>query len=84
MEGVTRFNCKPNGSFAVINIEQSQEYIREELSEEIFYKPKNLPHCGIFHDTNDLLIAKLLAQCVRNNYLVKDLADSNNPPSSAS
>ncbi len=34
------------------------------------------PYCGIFHDANDLLISKLLAKCVRNNYLVKDIADS--------
>lgn len=84
MEENTGFNCKSSGSFAILNIEQSKKYILEQLSEEIFYQPQNLPHCGIFHDAGDLLIAKLLSQCVRNNYLVKDIDDRNSSPSISS
>jgi hypothetical protein len=77
------FICKPSGSFAVLNIQQSKEYILEEISSEISYKDENLPHCGIFHDADDLLIAKLLADCVQNNYLIKNLTDSTKPTSSS-
>lgn len=38
------FTCKPNGSFAVLNIQQSKEYIFAELSREISFRQKNLPH----------------------------------------
>ncbi|VXD17925.1 conserved hypothetical protein [Planktothrix serta PCC 8927] len=74
------FTCKSNGSFAVLNIQQSKEYILEEISSEIFYREKKLPHCGIFHDADDLLIAKLLAECVQNNYPLKNLTDSITSP----
>lgn len=69
------FVCKPNGSLAIVNIQQSKAYIFKEESLEIFYKEENLPHCGIYHDADDLLIAKLLAECVQNNYPIKNLAD---------
>lgn len=72
------FICKPNGSFAVINIQQSKEYIFEETSLEISYQEQNLPHCGIFHDADDLLISELLTECVQNNYIIKDITDSTN------
>ena len=78
------FQCKPNGSFAVLNIEQSREYILEESSSEIYYREKNLPHCGIFHDADDLLIAKLLAEAIQTNYPIKDISDSTTPPPSPS
>ena len=84
------FKCKKKGSFAVINIEQCKKYIfekmeeKEEISDEISFREKNLPHCGIFHDAEDLLIAKLLAKCVINNYPVKNLDDSNIAPPSPS
>ncbi|MBP0021917.1 MAG: hypothetical protein J7647_30720 [Cyanobacteria bacterium SBLK] len=84
METKARFKCKSNGSFAVLNIEQSKEYIFEELSEVMSYKAENLPHCGIYHDADDLLIAELLVDCVCNNYLVKELDDRNTSPSSSS
>ncbi|MEZ2225512.1 hypothetical protein [Microcoleus sp.] len=80
MTEATGFTCKPNGSFAILNIQKSKEYIFEEISSEIFYREKRLPHCGLFHDADDLLIAKLLAECVQNNYLIKDLADSTTSP----
>ncbi len=74
------FTCKPNGSFAILNIQQSKEYIFEEISSDISYREENLPHCGIFHEDDDLLIAKLLTECVQNNYPVKNLADSTTSP----
>lgn len=75
MEKKTGFNCKPNGCFTVINIKQSKKYILDKKSLEISYKEENLPHCGIYHDADDLVIARLLAKCVQNNYLIKNLAD---------
>ncbi|MBE9200778.1 MULTISPECIES: hypothetical protein [unclassified Nodularia (in: cyanobacteria)] len=78
MRTKTGFICKANGSFAVINIQQSKEYIFEEISLKISYKEQNLPHCGIFHDADDLLIAELLTECVQNNYIIKDITDSTN------
>ncbi len=71
-----RFTCKTNGSFAILNIQQSKEYIYEEISSDIFYREENLPHCGIYHDADDLLIAELLAECVQNNYPVKNIGDA--------
>jgi len=72
------YNLKETGSFAVLNIKQSKK-ILEEASLEISYREKGLPHCGIFYDANDLLIAKLtaesLAKSVQNNYPIKDLAE---------
>ena len=78
------FQFKPNGSFAVLNIEQSKEYILKESSSEIYYREKNLPHCGIFHDADDFLIAKLLAECIQSKYPIKDISDSTTPPPSPS
>jgi len=69
------YNFKRNGCFAVINIQKSKQYILEEISSQIYYREQKLPHCGIFHDANDLLISKLLAECVENNYLIKDITD---------
>ncbi|MFB2971754.1 hypothetical protein ACE1CD_22555 [Aerosakkonema sp. BLCC-F183] len=74
------FRLKYNGSFAIINIQKSKEYILEKISSEIFYREKNLPHCGIFHEADDLLIAKLLSECVQNNYLVRNIVDSTTSP----
>jgi hypothetical protein len=78
------FQFKPNGSFAVLNIEQSRKYILEESSSEIYYREEKLPHCGIFHDADDLLIAQLLAECIQTNYPIKDISDSTTPPPSPS
>ncbi|MFN5067341.1 MAG: hypothetical protein ACK4V0_14235 [Aphanizomenon sp.] len=69
------YNFKRNGSFAVINIQKSKQYILEEISSQIYYREETLPHCGIFHDADDLLISRLLAECVQNNYLIKDITD---------
>lgn len=78
------FQFKPNGYFAVLNIEQSRKYILEESSSEIYYREEKLPHCGIFHDADDLLIAQLLAECIQTNYPIKDISDSTTPPPSPS
>jgi hypothetical protein len=72
------FNLKSNGCFAVVNIQQSKEYITEKESLEISYREEELPHCGIYYDAYDYVIAELLAQCVQNNYLIKDITDSKN------
>ncbi|MBD1216542.1 MAG: hypothetical protein H9536_04215 [Aphanizomenon flos-aquae Clear-A1] len=72
------YNFKRNGSFAVINIQKSKQYILEEISSQIYYREETLPHCGIFHDADDILISRLLAECVQNNYLIKDITDSKN------
>jgi hypothetical protein len=72
------YNLKPNGCFAVINIQKSKQYILEEISSQIYYREEKLPHCGIFHDADDLLISKLLAECVQNNYIIKNITDSTN------
>jgi len=76
MEEERDFTFKANGSFAVINIEFSKKYIFDIISQQIYYREENLPHCGIFHDAVDLVIAELLAQCVKNTYLVKDINES--------
>jgi len=68
-----RFTVKPRGQFAVLAIEQSTRYILDEVAEQIVYRTMNLPHCGIFHDGDDLLIAELLAECVQTSYEVKGL-----------
>jgi len=69
------YNLKPHGCFAVVNIQQSKQYILEEISSQIYYREEKLPHCGIFHDADDLLISKLLSECVQKNYLIKDITD---------
>lgn len=68
-----RFTVKQRGHFAVLDIEQSMQYIFEEVAEQIAYRAMNLPHCGLFHDGDDLLVAELLAECVQANYEVKSL-----------
>ncbi|MCP4346569.1 MAG: hypothetical protein GY795_13715 [Desulfobacterales bacterium] len=68
-----RFNLKKSALFAVLNIEQSKKYIMEEISELISYKELNLPHSGIFHEYDDLVISELLAECVQSTYAVRDI-----------
>lgn len=67
------FNLKVNGSYAIINIEKSKKYIMEEIDGQIFYKEMKLPHCGIFHDNDDLLISELLAEYIQNSYRIRDI-----------
>ena len=68
-----RFNFKENGVFSTLDIKQSQDYINQLISEIISYKSLNLPHCGIFHEHDDLVISELLSQCVLNNYPINQL-----------
>ncbi|QTA85238.1 hypothetical protein [Desulfonema magnum] len=67
------FNLKKNGLYAILNIEQSKADIMKEIKKRISYKETNLPHCGIFHDYDDLVISELLAECVQSKYKVKDV-----------
>ncbi len=67
------FNLKKNGLYAILNIEQSEEHIMKEVEKLICYKEMNLPHCGIFHDYDDLVISELLAECVKSKYKVRDV-----------
>lgn len=68
-----QFKLKKNGMFSTLNIEQSKHHIFDLISEKISYKTLNLPHCGVFHQSDDLLISELLSQCVQNNYPVKEI-----------
>lgn len=68
-----RLNLSKNGLCAILNIEQSSEYIMNEIKQLIRYKPRGLPHCGIFHDYDDLVISELLAECVQNQYRIEDI-----------
>ncbi len=70
-----RVQLKQRGLFAVLDIEQSTQYVFEEVAEHIVYRAMNLPHCGLFHESDDLLVAELLAECVQANYAVKDITD---------
>jgi beta-N-acetylglucosaminidase len=65
------FKLKSSGKFAVLDIEQSKNYIFTQISELISYKALNLPHCGIFYEYDDLVIAELLSQCTKKHYPVK-------------
>ncbi|MBF0230803.1 MAG: hypothetical protein HQK63_14640 [Desulfamplus sp.] len=64
MEKHSNFDLKKNGLFAVINIEQSKDYILKEIQKLISYRGLRLPHCGIFHDHDDLVISELLVECI--------------------
>jgi hypothetical protein len=74
--GKKRFKVSKNGLYATLNIEHSQEYIMKEIKQNISYQEQNLPHCGIYHDYNDLLISELLAECVENKYKIRDIEES--------
>jgi hypothetical protein len=66
-----KLKTKDNGSFAVFDIEHSKNYIFDKIKKQISCKELDLPHCGIFHDSDDLVISELLTQCVKSNYLSK-------------
>ena len=67
------FSFKKNGTFSTLNIEHSKKHILDLVSEKISYQELNLPHCGIFHEADDLLISELLSQCVKNTYPIKEV-----------
>ncbi len=72
MEKVRHFSFRKNEGFAVLNIDQTRQYMIN-ASQNVRFKEKKLPHCGILFYGDDLTISKLLAQCVHALYLVKDL-----------
>lgn len=71
------FKLKPSGAFALLDIKYSKEYILQLINEKISYKELNLPHCGVFHEYDDLVISELLSQCVKTSYIIKNLWNSN-------
>ncbi len=73
MEEVNNFSFRNNSGFAVLDIEHTKQQMMENASQEIRFKEEKLPHCGIFSNGDDLVIAKLLTQCVHALYLAKDL-----------
>ncbi|NOQ93442.1 MAG: hypothetical protein GQ547_02270 [Methylophaga sp.] len=67
------FSFKKTGVFVTLDIEKSKHYVAELISETISYKELGLPHCGLFHNNDDLLISELLAQCVNGHYSVTQI-----------
>ncbi len=67
------FKLKTKGVFALLDVKHSKEYILQLIKEKISYKELNLPHCGIFHEYDDLVISELLSQCVKTFYIIENL-----------
>lgn len=67
------FIVKKSGVFAILDIEKSKDFLLENYSEEITFREANLPHCGLFHESDDLLISELLIECIDNSYKISDL-----------
>jgi len=67
------FKVKPKGAFALLDVKHSKEYIFQLIKEKISYKELNIPHCGVFHEYDDLLISELLSQCVKTFYIIENL-----------
>ncbi len=74
MEEIKHFSLGKNGGFAVFQIAHIREHMIN-ASQNVRFKEKELPHCGIFFEGDDLTISKLLSQCVHALYLVKDLSN---------
>lgn len=68
-----KFQCKPTGVFAALDIEKSKQKIFESIAQSISYHAEGLPHCGISHEWEDLVIAQFLAECITHCYPVKKL-----------
>ena len=62
------FKLKKTGLFSTLDIEYSKNYVASVISQQISYKELNLPHCGIFHEHDDLVISELLSHCTKNRY----------------
>ena len=62
------FGLKKTGLFSTLDIEESKKYISNLISQQISYKELNLPHCGIYHENDDLVISVLLSCCIKNCY----------------
>lgn len=69
------WRCSRSALFATLDIEYTKSYIFDEIAEYIFFKEATLPHCGIFHDTDDLLISELLAECIQTTYTMTTLEE---------
>jgi len=67
------FKLKPKGAFALLDVKNSKEYILKLIKEKISYKELKLPHCGVFHEYDDLVISELLSQCVKTFYIIENL-----------
>jgi len=72
MEKVKNFSFRSNEGFAVLNIYLTKQYFKN-APQNVRFKEKNLPHCGIFFYGDELTIQKLLAQCVHALYFVNDI-----------
>jgi len=71
-----KFQCKPSGVFATLDVYESKQKILEfiEQAQAISYHAEGLPHCGISHEYyDDLVIAQFLSECVVQCYPVKEL-----------
>ena len=68
-----KFQCKPSGVFATLDIEKSKQKIFESIAQSIWYHAEGLPHCGISHEYEDLVIAQFLAESVNHCYPAKQL-----------
>jgi len=67
------WRCSRTALFATLDIEHTKSYIFDEIAEYVQFKEATLPHCGIFHDTDDLLISELLAECIQTTYTMATL-----------
>jgi hypothetical protein len=69
-----QFRPNEKSLFATLNVVHASNHIRQEASELIQFRAANLPHCGIFHEADDLLISELLAECVESIYPTREFA----------
>lgn len=70
MENKRNFKPSNNGAFAILNIESALT----EIAQQISFRDEHLPHCGIYFPIADeMLISRLLAEQVKNNYLIAEL-----------
>ncbi len=69
------FKFGATSTFVTLDIAQSKHYIFTQIAQQIYYRQTGKPpHCSISHqDSDDLIIAKLLAKCVKRSYPVKEL-----------
>ena len=72
IENRRMLSLKKSGCFAALNIGHTKQQVKYAY-QNIFFRAKNLPHCGIIFDGDDLTISKILANCVHKVYSVKDL-----------
>ncbi len=68
------FKFGSTSTFVTLDIAQSKHYIFTQVAQHICYRQTGKPpHYSIFHqNSDDLIIAKLLAKCVNHCYPVKE------------